>query len=314
MPTQSLGQLKVLDPREVWKNEEKDFTPWIAENIDRLAEAIGIQFSVEQTEKKVGSYELDIFGRVDGSNAPVIIENQLGATDHKHLGQLLTYAAGLDAALIIWIAPDVTDEHRAAVDWLNKSTTDAISFFLVRPEVVQIDDSKPAIKFVLEASPSEFKRDLRNAVGEDERPSHQFRRKFWADLLLYLESKGHAWAHGRRASAESWISSPVGKAGVGVNVSMAMRSRIRVEIYCGNDKDKRLFGLLQGHKDEIDSLFPDETVSWEPLEDAIASRVAVYRPYDRDLVFDDTRDRRELFAWIEKNINRFREAARKYLL
>lgn len=313
MPARPLGQLKVVDARDVWKNEEKDFTPWVAENVDHLTEAIGIQFTVEQTEKRVGSYELDIFGRVDGSDAPVIIENQLGPTDHKHLGQLLTYAAGLDAAVVVWIAAEVTDEHRAAVDWLNKSTTDNVSFFLVRPEVVQIDDSKPAVKFVLEASPSEFKRVLRDAVGEDEGPRHQFRRKFWGDLLGYLEAKGHAWAHGRRASSESWISSPVGKGGVGVHVSMAMRSRMRVEIYCGNDKEKKIFGILQGHKDEIEALFPDETISWEPLEDAIASRVAVYRPYERDSVSDDSPDRRELFAWIEKNVSRLREIARKYL-
>jgi len=313
MPTRPLGQLIVVDPREVWKNEEKDFTPWVAENVDCLTEAIGIQFTVEQTEKRVGSYELDIFGRVDGSEAPVIIENQLGATDHKHLGQLLTYAAGLDAAVVIWIAADVTDEHRAAIDWLNKSTTDGVSFFLVRPEVVQIDNSKPAVKFVLEVSPSKFKRELRHAVDEDERPSHQFRRKFWGDLLVYLESKGHKWAQGRQGSTEPWISSPVGKAGARVNVSMAMRSRMRVEIYC-NDKDKGNFEALQGHKNEIESLFPDETVSWEPLEDAIASRVAVYRPYDRDHVLDDSPDRQALFAWIEKNMSRLREIARKYLI
>lgn len=313
MPTKPLGQMAILDPREVWQNEEKDFTPWIAENIEKLADAIGIQFSVEQTEKRVGSYELDIFGRVERSNAPVIIENQLGSTDHRHLGQLLTYAAGLDAALIIWIASNVTDEHRAAIDWLNKSTTDAISFFLVRPEVVQIDDSKPAVKFVLEASPSKFKRLLRGAIDEDEAPLHQFRRKFWTDLLAFLASKNHAWAHGKSATAESWLSSRIGKAGVGVNVSMAMRLRIRVEIFLGGDRAKRLFGTLQSHKDEIESLFPEETVSWEPLEDAIASRVAIYRPYDRESVSDDTQDRRELFDWIDKNLTRFREVARKYL-
>lgn len=308
-----LGQLKVLDPRAVWKSEEKDFTPWIAANIGRLSEVIGIPFTVDQTEKRVGAYELDIYGRIEGTDAPVIIENQLSPTDHKHLGQLITYASGLDAALIIWIAADVTDEHRAAVDWLNKSTTDAVSFFLVRPEVFQIDDSKPAVKFVIEASPSEFKRVLREAVEGEEAPRHEFRRKFWSDLLTFLVSKGHDWANGRRASKESWISSPVGKSGVGVNVSMAMGSRMRVEIYCGNDRDKSLFKALHSHKTEVEAIFPDETVSWEPLEDAYASRVAVYRPYVKEAVAEDTEERHELFGWIEKNLSRFREVARKYL-
>jgi len=126
MPT--LGILKTIDPRQLWKNEERDFTPWIAENISRLVEVIGVPFVVDQTEKRVGAYELDIFGHVEGSDAPVIIENQLTATDHKHLGQLITYASGLEAALIIWIATVVTDEHRAAIQWLNRVTGDEVSF------------------------------------------------------------------------------------------------------------------------------------------------------------------------------------------
>lgn len=308
-----LGQLKIVDPRSVWKNEERDFTPWIAENIERLCEIIGVPFTVDQTEKRVGAYELDIYGRVEGSDAPVIIENQLTTTDHRHLGQLITYASGLDAALIIWIAAGVTDEHRAAVDWLNKSTGDSVSFFLVRPEVLQIDDSNPAVKFVIEASPSEFKRVLREAVEGEEAPRHEFRRRFWGALLLYLGEKGHSWAVGRRASKDSWIFSPVGKGGVGVNVSMATGSRMRVDIYCRYDRDKSLFNALQAHKAEIEALFPDESVSWEPLEDTNASRVAVYRPYDKEAVGDNTPQRRELYEWIEKNLSIFRDVVKKYL-
>ncbi len=313
MNNPALGQLKILDPREVWSSEEKDFTPWIAANIDRLCEVIGIPFTVDQTEKRIGAYELDIFGRVEGTEAPVIVENQLGATDHKHLGQLITYASGLDAALIIWVAAEVTDDHRAAVDWLNKSTTDAVSFFLVRPEILQIDDSKPAVKFVVEAAPSTFKRVLREAVEGGEWPRHEFRRRFWAALLAFLVSKGHSWASGRQTTKDSWIFSPVGKSGVGANVSMALGSRMRVEIYCGNDREKALFNILHSHKNDIEALLPDETVSWEPLEDAYASRVAVYRAYSKETVSDDTEQRRELFVWIEKNLSRFREAARRYL-
>lgn len=313
MNNPALGQLKILDPRQLWRSEEKDFTPWIAANIDRLSEVIGIPFTVDQTEKRIGAYELDIFGRVEGTEAPVIVENQLGTTDHKHLGQLITYASGLDAALIIWVAAEVTDEHRAAVDWLNKSTTDAVSFFLVRPEILQIDDSKPAVKFVVEAAPSTFKRVLREAVEGEEGPRHEFRRRFWAALLAFLVSKGHGWASGRQTTKDSWISSPVGKAGVGANVSMAMGSRMRVEIYCGNDREKALFNILHSHRSDIEALFPDETVSWEPLEDAYASRVAVYRPYSKETVSDDTEQRRELFVWIEKNLSRFREVARRHL-
>ena len=66
MSKPSLGKIQEVDPREVWKNEEKDFTPWIAENIEELSKAIGIPFTIEQTEKKVGNYELDVYGHVEG--------------------------------------------------------------------------------------------------------------------------------------------------------------------------------------------------------------------------------------------------------
>jgi hypothetical protein len=309
----SLGQLKVVDPRTLWVNEEKDFTPWIAANIERLSEVIGVPFLVDQTEKRVGAYELDIYGRVEGSDAKVIIENQLTQTDHRHLGQLITYASGLEAALVIWIAVDVTDEHRAAVEWLNRSTKDGVSFFLVRPEVLQIDDSKPAVKFVVEVAPSEFKRVIQDVVEGGDAPRHEFRRKFWKALLDYLASKGQGWAAGRRAPKDSWISSPIGKTGVGVNVSMAMRSRMRVEIYCGDDPEKTLFQALHSHQTEIEAMFSGESVSWEPLEDTSASRVAVYRPYVKDTVSEEGPQRQELFAWIEKNLVRLREVAKKYL-
>lgn len=308
-----LGELRILNPREVWKSEEKDFTPWIVDNIQKLSEVIGVPFTVEQTEKKVGSYELDIYGLVEGTDACVIIENQLAETDHKHLGQLLTYAAGLDAGVIIWVATQVTDEHRAAIEWLNRNTNDNVSFFLVRPEVLKIDESKPAPRFILEASPSEFKRILREAVGTDEAPRHEFRRKFWADLLAFLASRGQDWAEGRRTTKEAWISTAIGKSGIGVNISMAMGSRMRVEIYCSHDSDKRLHKQLLSHKAEIESALAGEQVSWEPLEDSAASRVAVYRSYNKEEVSDNTPERTDLFAWIEEQVVKFREIAKKYL-
>lgn len=308
-----LGMLRLVDPRQLWRNEERDFTPWLAENVAHLVEVIGVPFVVDQTEKRVGPYELDIFGHVESSDAPVIIENQLTRTDHTHLGQLITYASGLEAALVIWIAPEITDEHRAAIQWLNRVTGDAVSFFLVRPEVLQIDDSRPAVKFVVEASPSEFKRVLRDAVEGEEGPRHEFRRRFWAALLQYLAATGQKWAAGRRPPKESWISFGVGRTGVSVNVSMAMGSRMRVEIYFGDDRDKTMFEALHARKIEIEATLADDIVSWERLEESAASRMAVYRPYSKEAVCEDTQERRELFGWIEKNITRMREIAKNVL-
>jgi hypothetical protein len=314
MSQPQLGRIELLNVRELWKHEERDFTPWLAQNIDQLSAVLGVPIVVDQTEHKVGGYELDILGHVEENDAIVIVENQLQATDHGHLGQLITYAAGLEAAIVIWIAPEVRDEHRSTIEWLNNHTDEKVSFFLVRPEVFRIDDSNPAIRFHLDAGPSEFGRRFRGVLEREDSPRYEFRRRFWEDLFQYLANNGHPWAKGRNTTKDSWISSSVGKGGLGANVSMAQGSRIRVEIYCSNDPDKRLFQKLFAHKDEIEGRFSGEEVSWEPLEDASASRVAVYRPYDKEQATEDTPHRKELYAWIAKNLTTFRAVAKQYLV
>jgi len=265
MASPELGRIEPLQLRDLWKHEERDFTPWLATNIDQLSEVIGLPIIVDQTEHKVGAYELDIRGHIGESDKVVIIENQLEATDHGHLGQLMSYAAGLDAAVVIWIAPDVRDEHRLAIEWLNGLSTEKVSFYLIRPEVFRVDNSKPAIRFFLEAGPSEFNRRLQSVIEESEGPRHEFRRRFWEGLFEYLSQNGHPWAKGRSTTKDSWISSAVGRSGIAVNVSMAQGSRIRVEIWCTKDVNKDLHNRLLEKKEVIETRLPGEAVSWERL-------------------------------------------------
>jgi hypothetical protein len=314
MSHQQLGKLRLLDVREIWKHEERDFTPWLAENIEQLSEVLGLPIVVDQIEHRVGAYELDILGHIEENDAVVIIENQLQATDHGHLGQLIAYAAGLEASIVIWVASDIRDEHRSTIEWLNSHTDDKVSFFLVRPEVFCIDESKPTVRFELEAGPSEFGRRLKQIAGKEDAPRHEFRRRFWEGLYQYLATNGHPWAKGRKTTKYNWISSALGKSGITANVSMAQGSRMRVEIYIYSDPDKQLFQKLVHHKDEIEAAFPDEELSWEELEGAAASRVAVYRPYEKEQVADDTPYRRELYDWIAKNLVALRAVAKELLL
>ena len=151
-----LGTLQHLPPRDIWKNEASDFTPWVAEHIGLLGEALGLDLEFVVREQSVGEFSCDVVAREIGRNRPVIIENQLEATDHRHLGQLLTYASGLDAAFIIWISPEIREEHRQALDWLNRHTDESVDFFGVQLEAIRIDDSRPAVQFRLMAFPNEW--------------------------------------------------------------------------------------------------------------------------------------------------------------
>ena len=133
----TIGRLTKLELRDFWKSEADDFTPWLAgdENIKLLGETIGLELEVQEQEKNVGPFRADILCLDISNDNYVLIENQLEKTDHTHLGQLMTYASGLDAVSIIWIAQRFTEEHRAALDWLNSITDDKFNFFGVEVEL-----------------------------------------------------------------------------------------------------------------------------------------------------------------------------------
>lgn len=127
----NLGKLEKVELRKIWKHEASEFTPWLAQedNIRLLGDTIGIELGIESQEEQVGPFRADILCKDTANNNWVLIENQLEKTDHNHLGQLLTYAAGFDAVTIIWIAQKFTEEHRAALDWLNERTDENVTFF-----------------------------------------------------------------------------------------------------------------------------------------------------------------------------------------
>ena len=135
--------------RDIWPHEARDFTPWLAENLVFLAEALDMDLELEATEKRVGDFRADIVCRNRADNSRVIIENQLEKSNHQHLGKVLTYAAGLDAATIIWIAEKFRPEHRDVLNWLNRNTFIALQFFGVELKVFQIAASPYAPEFTV---------------------------------------------------------------------------------------------------------------------------------------------------------------------
>ena len=143
------ARFRSVQLRDIWPHEAHDFTPWLAENLVFLAEALGLDLELEATEKRVGDFRADIVGRNRTDNSRLIIENQLEKSNHSHLGKILTYAAGLDAATIIWIAEKFRPEHRDVLNWLNRNTSAALQFFGVEIEVFQIADSPYAPEFTV---------------------------------------------------------------------------------------------------------------------------------------------------------------------
>jgi hypothetical protein len=184
-----ISRLEIVDVREVWQHEAHVFTPWLAENLDRLNEVIGLQLELEGTEASVGSFSADILARDVQSGAMAIIENQLEGSDHSHLGQCLTYLTGLDAKVMIWVATSFRESHRSAVDWLNRHTTDEFAFFAVTVQAARIGDSPYAPLFEVIAKPNHWERELR-ATSDVGWQRHIERWKaFWAAAIEQYPSE-----------------------------------------------------------------------------------------------------------------------------
>ena len=166
MTTTNLARIERVDLREAWPDGAQNFTPWLAENLADLGEALGMDLELRQVDAPLGVYHLDILATDLNSNRPVIIENQLEATNHSHLGLLLTCAAGFDAGSVIWITSEFQDEHRQALDWLNQRTGEDTQFFGVAVELWRIGGSLPAPNFLLAALPDGWRKQGAPAAGE----------------------------------------------------------------------------------------------------------------------------------------------------
>lgn len=292
----NLGKLTHVDPRELWHSEPGNFTPWLAGNIGLLGEALGIDLEVLQTEKSVGDFACDIHAHDTGRDRPVIIENQLEATDHRHLGQLLTYAAGLDAAVIVWISPEVREEHREAMDWLNRHTDDRIEFFGVALEAVRIDDSKPAIQFRLVAFPNAWTKKVAAASDGEVSEKRLRYQQFFQTVIDELREK-HRFTNARAAQPMSWYGFASGTRGLTYNMTFASGARMRAELYIDvgdATRNKAIFDSLSARKDEIE--LKTGPLDWERLDQRQACRISLVAP---DTTIEDAAMRAdEMREWL----------------
>ena len=278
-----IGRLEAVRLRDVWKDEAYDFTPWLAldENIDILGDVIGKQLTVESVETSVGRYFADIVCRDEDENI-VLIENQLTRTDHKHLGQICTYAAGLNAKTIIWIAESIAEEHREAVDWLNSISNDDVEFYAVGVKAMRIGDSSPAPLFELSAQPALFSRAARRDMkqqSEKPRSELQLRKsKFWAECIK-IAARRIDGAENRAAYYKSYQTfSSLTYKQIRVNfIACANTQLARVEAYFRSDKADVLLEALMPLKASIETEY-GSVLQFECPENAKYVRIADYHP------------------------------------
>lgn len=273
-----LGTLTQVDLREVWKKEDADFTPWLAkpEHISAVGNALNLDLEVQAEEQPVGPYKADIFCLDLADGSPVLIENQLERTDHNHLGQLLTYAAGLDAVTIIWIAKKFTDEHRAALDWLNQRTDEHVNFFGLEIELWRIGGSAIAPKFNVVCRPNDWVKSANRSKGTSARSI--LLQTFWADLLNANENSKHPIRF--QKPSYNWTNVSIGRSNVHVTVlCRPKQGNVSVQLQIALAGEKILYQQLKDAQTEIESEIGQELI-WEEGVDQIVSFVAIDYPVD----------------------------------
>lgn len=276
-----------------------------------MGDTLGIDLELEAEEKHVGPFRADILCKDTGSNAWVLIENQLERTDHSHLGQLITYAAGLKAVTIVWIASTFTDEHRAAIDWLNSISDDDFRFFALEIELWKIGDSPAAPKFNVIAKPNDWWRSVsagkKRIEGVELTPTKQSHLAFWAGFAAHLKSQNSP-IRPTKPYPQHWMNFSIGRTGFKLGAILSTPDeRIGVELYIDHDDAKQYFRALL----EDRAIIEEETgvsAEWNELSHRKASKIIAYLEHIDP--HDETRWP-DYFEWLRSHLEHFDRAFRK---
>ncbi|MEE1125583.1 MAG: DUF4268 domain-containing protein [Acutalibacteraceae bacterium] len=304
----NLGRLQeISDLRKVWVHEALNFTPWVAENIELLGDAVGLDISVEEIESSVGDFNVDIYASETGTDRKIIIENQLEDTDHDHLGKLITYAAGKGADVIIWIVKHAREEHKAAIEWLNNHTDEKIGFFLCEIKLFQIGDSKIAPSFSVVEKPNNWAKEIKKTTATN--PTKQHRMEYWQAFNDYaFKDRDFAKLFNmRKPTTDHWMSFSIGSSACCIGVTQIQkRSAIGVELYINDDKE--LFKNLFLHKTEIETDM-GMLLDWRELPERKASRILV----EKNVQLGNREKWTEQFVYIMDVLIKMKKAFKKYL-
>lgn len=311
-----LGQLKTVSLREIWPNEASDFTPWLLAHPEYLSEALGIDVELVQRESGVGPYAVDLIGRDLTNGTTLIVENQLGRTDHNHLGQLITYAANTDAITVVWVARNFTDEHRQAVDYLNNLAGGSGKgyFYGVEVSAIQIGDSLPAAQFTVVASPNEVHAAEAEAVRDaiQDRGKQVLYRGFWKQLLERAKDEHPGMTNIKAPAKENWqnvIQMSLGH--IALVFNKAQRANVQLYIDRGSQQyNQEIFDHLFANKKTIESAIGEE-LSWEAPEDRKMRRIVLYRPGKSDVSMTDKY--KEMTSFFLNGALSFRDTFASYL-
>lgn len=292
-----LARLTKVELREQWKDEAKDFTPWLAaeENISLLAETLGLELEVIGQEEKVGQFRADILAKDIATDKHVVIENQLEQTDHSHLGQVVTYCAGLQASTFIWVSAQIKEEHRAAVDWLNSISDDDHNFFAVEIQLFRIGDSDVAPNFKVVAKPNGWTKNVKKQVSVEFTDNDMLKLEFWESFRAYVAKQAKTPFKTQKPLPQHWTNVAIGTSAAHINVLIGrQRAKVAVQLILDNDNAKDNFDYLYEalYDKSQDELVKD--IEWARLDDKKSSYITASIEGD----YHNKSDWQRQFEWL----------------
>lgn len=295
-----VGKISSVSLRTLWKNESRDFTPWLADNIELLSDTLEIELEVEETEKSVGSFSVDILAKDINTDRYIVVENQLERTNHDHLGKLITYAAGLNAFAMVWIASDIAEEHQKAMDWLNEIVGEEFNLFALEIKLWKIGNSPPAPRFDIVSQPNEWYKTIQSNTKEITE-TKKLQKHFWEKLRDYMLEKGTSLSL-RKPRPQHWYNIAVGRSGYHLSLTFNTRdNKVGCELYINDDEDGQKFNAIKKQKDKVEEKLSSKELKWLKLPNKKASRIIEYKKVD----VKDEKNWDELFFWLHEKAERF---------
>lgn len=314
-----IGSLTPVDLRDVWPNEAADLTPWLAKNPDLLGKELGMDLQLKETEAKVGSFSADILFRASDRNALVVVENMMGSTDHDHLGKVITYASGLEAAeaateeeglaatYAVLLAKEFRPEHRTALTWLNTHTKKTVGFFGVALEAWCIGSSPPAPRLSIIVRPDDWARQIIEDRGLS--PEQRLRSDFWSEFLPPLDAAHPSWRHDAPKVAW-WLNFlQAGRQSYAVgHERVGSRKGICVAFTVEGDDMERIEERLLERRATI-----EEKLGEELHRKATPKRRRLFILNPESIDFEDRERWPEVRAWAIKRLGDLRDAIQPHL-
>ena len=251
---EEIHPLQQVSLRTAWPDEARDFTPWLADRLDRVGAALEMELELEGTEVTVPlAGRIDIIARQAQTGAKVVIENQLEESDDSHCLRLLGYAASAEAYILVWVAKHFTAYHRSILNWVNEA--DTIDVYAVTVRAYRVGNILAA-DFQTVVEPSQ----PRPGISSPARDTWTTRYgEFYRPLVARLSRLG-VHPVGKGGYRGRWRSFQTGYPGVIYSTALN-KGRVQVHLILKGTEHRRTYGALIRHNSEIDKRL-DHAAKW----------------------------------------------------